>query len=436
MTTTADRPLVGATSDVNAAFDAEKGSQIQFIQDARERYQKDLAAFESGEAQAALDAEIAQRVADGKIELIGNGRYRVTDPGSWDVNETFQLQTARKPGELYLIEPESGLDFNEAGEAQGLFAEPEWHKLGIIAQTSDITEAVKLAGLDYDVLQVPVTYTDHNGVQHIDPRAFENFRSDTGAPLGVVGKIYQPFQNRTAFQFLQDLVDDDKATIAAAAPLDGGRRVFVTVKLADDVVLDIPGLPEGDLVLPYVAVINSHDGSGKIKAMVTPWRVRCGNTERFAVRDAWTSWGTRHTSGAEDRVAEAQRQLGLAVKYLGRFKDEEEILARADLTTREANKVLAELEAELWPLPDAVAEGSRKLTAREKGTRDRRHGRIKARFRDEAGQVGSSLYSVERAFTGDLDWGVPRKLRGAAILEGADDGRKTQAHRLLIQRTR
>src|SRR6266404_4184858 len=89
-----------APVDVNAAFKAER--------------ERDIAAMVSGRKDAADRAEqmrqrTQERIADGKLVPLGNGSYRVNDPGSFDDGEVW---TMRQPKGLDqpLILPVSNLD--------------------------------------------------------------------------------------------------------------------------------------------------------------------------------------------------------------------------------------------------------------------------------------------------------------------------------------
>src|SRR6266568_4971879 len=309
------------TTDVNTQFDTSRASQIASLQDARLRYQGDVARFESGEAQRELNAELAQRAADGKITLLGNDRYRVND--GFDRGEVFTVRKAIRPGELTLIEPESGLDVVE-GIAQGYFDRPEWHQLGNveIGGITDVDRVLELAGLDFEVLQRPVRYFDDGGELRTLDNSFVNYRSDNGVGLGAVGRIYTPVQNRDGAQFLQSLVDDFGARFTSAFPLNDGKRVVVSMKLPEDIVIDADGI--GDHVALYLAWFNNHDGQRQEECKITPWRPRCRNTERLAVKGAVTSWGTRHTTSAMARIEVACRSLKLSTSWAKRFKAESE----------------------------------------------------------------------------------------------------------------
>ncbi|GAA1540257.1 hypothetical protein GCM10009827_069500 [Dactylosporangium maewongense] len=145
------------------------------------------------------------------------------------------------------------------------------------------------------------------------PERFVTARCDTGAGLGVVGSKYEVLQNEDAFAFLQELVDRHDVLWESAGALRGGRKVFICMRLPNTVTVDAPGV--ADQIIPFIVVLNSHDGSSQFQVVVTPWRPVCGNTERFALRDAHARWGVRHTCNARERIEEARRTLGLSIEY-------------------------------------------------------------------------------------------------------------------------
>lgn len=412
------------TTDVNAQFDKNRISQIASLQDARANYQARVADFESGAAQASLDAELAQRVADGKITMLGNDKYRSNE--GWDRGEVFTVQKARKPGELTLILPESGLDVVE-GVTQGWFDRPEWHRQGQVdvGGMSDISTVLAKSGLDFDVLQRPVRYFSDEGELLTLPDAFVNYRSDTQAGLGAVGRVYTPVQNRDGAAFLQGLVDDGSAKFASAFPLNGGKRVVISMELPEDIVIDADGI--GDHIKLYLAWFNNHDGQGQAEAKVTPWRPRCRNTERLAVKGAVTSWGTRHTRNAMERISEARRSLQLTLNWADKFKAEEEQLAASAATM---DTVLAVMDT-LWEPQDGK---------RAKGNAEVREDALAALWGTYSQELGRNKYAAERVFTDWYDHVAPRRgasdnmaaARATAALVGTDDSGKTKAHAKLM----
>jgi phage/plasmid-like protein (TIGR03299 family) len=398
--------ITALTPDVNQRFAAERAGQ-----------------FSAAQRQA---AEFDSRVADGKLMPLGDGRFQVNDPASWDHGEILLQQDGQ-------ILPQHGLD-ETTGQPALYISQPAWHGLGYVIPggTTDMNEVLRLAGIDYAVSRRPVLYRaapDDRAV--ILPDQFVNVREDTGAGLGVVGARYEVLQNRHAFEFLQDLVDDYSVIWESAGALREGRKVFVSMRLPHTVTIDAEGI--NDEIIPFVAAINSHDGSSLFQVVVTPWRPICGNTERFAVRDAHTRWGVRHTRNARERIEEARRTLRLSVNYYERFAAEEEALARTELALAEFRAVVEEL----WPTPgDHESVRTRNSHARRLDTLNELHATNTAR-------LGRTAYAAERAITEYADWktsirptgalrGKNLAARATAVMEGSADELKSKAHRRLL----
>jgi phage/plasmid-like protein (TIGR03299 family) len=419
--------MTTAQIDVNEAFAAEKADQIgaayQRVEDGKAR----MADFLSGKTQAELDAKLAEQVASGKIRMVSPDRYEVLE--GWDRNEYFSVQRARNPGEVALVLPEHGLD-TSTGKVAVYSAVPMWHELGnaIPGGVSDIDEVLRLGGIAFTVKQAPAFFTDDNGKRVIVPGQFVNYRDDTQQPLGMVGKIYTPAQNREGFEFLQDISGKYGVLWESAGALRGGSKVFVSMRLPEDIRIDAEGV--NDIVRPFLTFGNDHSGNGKVTCRVTPWRPICGNTERFSVRDAITTWGTRHTRNWKERAEEARRSLGLAVEYFDAFKAEEESL----IQTRIELKAFDDLIAGLW---EPATEDSSK---RQVTIASRRDDQLHELFGIEAKRVGQNAYAAERAVTAWLDHAAPRRVtsdklaaaRATAVLEDADGDLKSKAHRQLL----
>ena len=415
------------TTDVNQAFAAEKADQIAGAHARVEANQSAIAAYDSGLAQKQLDEKLAADVASGKIRMAGDDRYEVLE--GWDRNEYFRVQRATRPGELALVLPETGLDVLEDGRSALYTAVPSWHQtegVGYIEDgTTDIATVLDRGGISWMIMQEPVCGAITGEV----PGAFINYRSDTRAPLGVVGKIYTPAQPREQLSFLQDLAERYDVPFETAGPLNGGKQVFVSMRIPDSIKVDVDGINE--TIELFLMAFNDNSGNGKLRVVATPWRPLCGNTNRFALRDAVASWGTRHTRNWKDRVAEAQRHLGLVTTYGEHFAAEETQLARtaASLSDVEA------LMNEIWEKPGADA------TKRTRLAHERRLDTVFERFGMESARVGKTAYAAENAITGFLDHDKNRNAgqyvnmaaaRATASLLGADDDIKTHAHRQLL----
>ncbi|MFI9558850.1 DUF932 domain-containing protein [Nonomuraea endophytica] len=408
--------------DVNTAFATEKTRQL----DSR-RAERDAAI----QRQADQAAWIAAEVAAGRMTPIGADRYRVTQ--GWDAGEVFTLRR-NAAGQAEVV-ANHGLDIATDGTIALYSAVPAWHQLGQIIPggISDIDQVLRLGHIGFEVEKREVRYsfmTEQENTPSLRsfPDQYVTVRTDSGAPLGVVGSKYEVIQNRALFEFLQDLVAQEQVVWESAGALRGGRRVFVSMRLPETVAVDADGI--NDEIIPFVAMINSHDGSSYAQALVTPWRPVCANTERFAIRDAHSRWTVRHTSSAMDRIHEARRTLGLTVKYYEQWAQEETVLARTNLSIGAFHKVVDAL----WPV-EADA------TVRTRNFADRRTAELTQIFKQEAKRVGRTAYAAERAITDYLDHIAPRRpgktmteeiARATALLEGTDDEIKNKAHKRLM----
>jgi phage/plasmid-like protein (TIGR03299 family) len=421
--------MTAATISVNEQFAAGKAGQIDMARAAAAANAQALADYDSGAAQAQLDATLAQQLADGKIEMIGTDQYRALE--GWDRNEIFRVQRATRPGELVLVLPETGLDKAADGTRELLYtAVPTWHNaegVGLIpGGTTDIQTVLEAGGLDYEIDQRAVRYYA-GGELRTMPGKVVNTRTDTFAALGVVSKGFGLMQPRESMGFLQELAGRHDIPFESAGPLDGGKKIFVSMKLPEGIIIDPEGINERNEL--FLAIMDAFDTSASYQAIVSPWRPICRNTNRFALRDALARWRTRHTKGIKDRAAEAQRTLGLTVKYAGSYAKEETRLAQTDIMLAEVDKLLAEL----WPAEENA-------TDKQKAAAKLRLDQVFARFELEAARVGQTAYAAENAVTGYLDHDRPRRAApvnlaaaiATQVLVGTDDETKTRAHKKLM----
>jgi len=215
------------------------------------------------------------------------------------------------------------LNFNSNTGRYSFFSvkEKAWHGLGkIVEKYPTSEEAIRHAGLDYDVAKTPLftkgsgIVETANGIEVGDneltvPNYFANIRTDNNAVLGVVGKDYQIVQNREAFSFFDAIVGGDEGILyETAGALGNGERIFITAKLPDYI-----RVGNGDDVTEkYIFLTTSHDGSGSITAAFTPVRIVCQNTLNASLRNMSNVVRIRHTAGAKQRLEDAHKVMGLA----------------------------------------------------------------------------------------------------------------------------
>jgi phage/plasmid-like protein (TIGR03299 family) len=219
----------------------------------------------------------------------------------------------------------AALDTSTGKVAVMVAGEPAWHKLGVnVAEAVSSKDALRLAGLDWQVKKQPLKYTNPVTGQEVEaPGCFGIVRQDTGAMLGDVGRIYKPIQNAEGFEMLDGILNDSGAKYEAAGSLYGGARVFMLVRLPEQA-FDIG---DRDHVEAYALFTNPHDGSGVAECFATSERVVCANTLRVACNAQKGGLKIRHTGDLKARVKAAQHALGIAAKEFKTFAENAEVLA-------------------------------------------------------------------------------------------------------------
>lgn len=200
--------------------------------------------------------------------------------------------------------------------------EKPWHGLGQIIQDYPTSaEALKFAGLDYEVILQDLYTTSFNAdgqamdFNHRVKSHSATMRRDTGDILGIVGKDYQVVQNVDAFTFFDSIVGGDGIQYETAGALGKGERIFITAKL--------PGyikVGREDLIEQYLFLTTSHDGYGSITAAFTPVRIVCNNTLNAALRNHTSAIKIRHTANAKDRLEQAHKVMGISNQLSGQLE--------------------------------------------------------------------------------------------------------------------
>lgn len=230
--------------------------------------------------------------------------------------------------------------------------EKPWHGLGtrvLEAPTSAV--ALSLAGLDWKVLQKALRTEDGHSV----PGFKANIRDRDNQVLGVVTDRYRVVQNEEAFAFTDSLLGEG-VTYETAGSLQNGRRTWILAKLPHQYIIS------GDEITPYLVFMNSHDGSGAIKAAMTPIRVVCQNTLNLALSSAKRTWSAEHVGDIQGKLKDARDTLLYAGQYMKELGKAIDALNKIKLSDR---KVYEYIDA-LFPLVDNATETQKKNLLRLK----------------------------------------------------------------------
>lgn len=207
----------------------------------------------------------------------------------------------------------------------------------------------KLGG--WNLRHTPVFTTDPETgltVPMEDRRAVVRTNPDTGRPqyMGDVGTSHHIIQNEEHAGLLNALVDESGANFEMAGELDGGRKVFIAMKLPGHI--NVGGV---DPVENSLLAINSHDGSMSFTLAVLPVRYACSNVLNTLHGGMSNLIRVRHTSGAQNGlVAKAREALDITFKYLDSFQEQAEQLINTTMTQAQFEAIV---EREFGPEEDA-----------------------------------------------------------------------------------
>lgn len=217
-----------------------------------------------------------------------------------------------------------------------------WHALGtVVPGEVPAHEAIKLAGLDWTVSVRPCYFKTADGKWAEAPNAFAVVRDSDEKVLGRVGSKFVPLQNQRAFEVFDDLVDDGSFLFDTAGSLKGGSQVWMAGRLPESIMV-----AGSDEHIIYVVITHGHDGMHAVRAMTTPIRVVCSNTQQLAIACAKSIYTIPHTSRVEDRIREARQALGLITEYADEFTRIAEQLAATEFELKQADKFFQEVVAD------------------------------------------------------------------------------------------
>lgn len=415
--------------DVNAEFAQSKVSQINAADDKR--------------------AKLNEMIKSYAVTDLGNGLYRINN--GWDRGEVLRMDLA-KTGDQ--IKGQHGLDLLADGATALYLDSPAWHETGTVIRggSSSLQTVLTTAGLDWKTLLRKVRFlpnqaddasddTSASPMSGILPDRYVTMRSDTHAPLGVVGSRYTPIHNANAFGFMEDLFGDNLMVASSAGSFMGGSRVFISAEMPEGMFVDPGGV--NDYLRMFLVVSTSHDGSTPSAAVATPFRPVCGNTERLALANARTKWVIRHTSRWADRLEEAKRSLSLTTTYMDAWVEEQTDLLHTPFHANQIDALCDQVWGAAKDLPENAEKGAKRAATMNAARRDA----VRAIFAEEVERVGANAYAAERAITGYVDeFADLRPTRaglkgnrlaalGEAILTESLEKPKATAHKALMMLT-
>jgi phage/plasmid-like protein (TIGR03299 family) len=322
-------------------------------------------------------------------------------------------------------EIESHTNADGTVESAAAFARvPAWHRLGTTLDrdlsAEDVLDTAKLGG--WDVQKIPVTSAlgPVNG-QFVTVRTnpFTGQREHLGGSDAqshpVVGNVYKTIQMEQCLDLLTALRGETQGQFETAGSLQNGRRVFVTTKLPEGML--IGGV---DPIDRYVTLLNSHDGSGSLLILDTPVRVVCANTEGAALRNHKSKVSIWHTESADASIQRIRESLDITYAYDAALAEEFERMMQTSTSESQFVKSIRQI----WPVEKDESK------VRAVNAQKRREGDLVKLFLDSPTntQIRGTRWAAYNAVTEYLDWFTP-------VGEKRDDAR-VRAERTVLPNNR
>lgn len=207
--------------------------------------------------------------------------------------------------------------------------EATWSKVGTdIREATSVAEALKIAGMDYEVVKVPVYLS--NGYKI--PKTFATKKKGTDETFGIVGDDYTIVQNSEAFSFVDGIIPEG-LTFEKAGEV--WSRNYIIASLPKQYILD-------DGFKPYVIFQNSHAGYSTLKVAICPLRIVCQNQFTIAFRNTQNKISLRHSASIHGKMVEAQEVLQGVASYMDTFARNAQLMATQKISDQQVASIIDE----------------------------------------------------------------------------------------------
>ena len=200
-------------------------------------------------------------------------------------------------------------------ETMAYTGQTPWHQLGnALPKKQPIEVWAEAAGMQWQIQETPVRYlaTPAGDSSSLYGEAMEFadqkvlYRSDTKAPLSVVGSRYKVVQPREVLEFYRDLSEVAGYELETAGVLKAGKKFWALARTGKETLLK-----GNDLVKGYLLLATSCDGTLATMAMPTTIRVVCNNTLAMALGGGTGAIKVPHSTHFDAQAV--KRQLGIGV---------------------------------------------------------------------------------------------------------------------------
>lgn len=235
-----------------------------------------------------------------------------------------------------------------------------WHGLGRQLEADlPIADWIVQAGMDWAIQESPVRFMVGQREHLGEIKAFGDqkvlYRSDTHAPLSVVGQNYKVVQPREILEFYRDLTEKSGFALETAGVLKGGRKLWALAKTGQSTALKGKDVTNG-----YVLLATACDGTMATTAQFTSIRIVCNNTLSVALGDGAGAVKVPHRSIFDP--AAVKQSLGITVSAWDNFMYKLKHLSDRRVKDSEARNYLLRVMADSNTA--AVSKGTERNMAR------------------------------------------------------------------------
>lgn len=175
------------------------------------------------------------------------------------------------------------------------------------------------AGLNWTVDTHPA-FTEIDGKKIEIPGTNIVVRNEDQKPLGIVSNKYKIVNNEDAFAFTESIFNSKEIQFIRGGSYKGGSATWLEAKLTGKFSI------LGDETECYMIFMNSHDGTGSVKALIVPERVVCSNALNIPLRSQVRNWRCTHSGDPMKKIDEAREVLLAGSSYMEALIKECEML--------------------------------------------------------------------------------------------------------------
>jgi phage/plasmid-like protein (TIGR03299 family) len=211
--------------------------------------------------------------------------------------------------------------------------------------------------MDWTICESPVRYMTEQVGSLGSIMTFDEqkvlYRSDTKAPLSVVGGRYQVVQPKAVLEFYRDLTEVSGFELETAGVLKEGKKFWALARTGKEATLK-----GNDVVKGYILLATSCDGTLATTATPTTVRVVCNNTLTIALNGASSAIKVPHSTSFDAQAV--KKQLGIAVSQWDTFMYRMKTLSERKVKSHESMnyflKVLCQSDGHVDPAQGLMNE--------------------------------------------------------------------------------